>query len=93
MIRLQKGCKTQRKTFNGPRKEPKAVQLRRELEEIKESRKRELCLRHQIAMEGSQIRTYAAMNQGPDEYRKNKHSAITALKYIADSSCDRTRLP
>jgi hypothetical protein len=44
-------------------------------------------------MEGSQIRAYAAMNHNPDEYRKNKQSAITALKYIADSSCDRTRLP
>jgi hypothetical protein len=78
---------------NGPRKEPKAGQLRRGLEEIKEARKRELCLIHQIAMEGSQIRAYAAMNHDPDEYRKNKQSAITALKYIADSSCDRTRLP
>jgi hypothetical protein len=33
------------------------------------------------------------MNHNPDEYRKNKQSVTTALKYIADSSCDRTRLP
>jgi hypothetical protein len=78
---------------NGPKKEPKAVQLRRELEEIKDARKRELCLIHQIAMESSQIRAYAAMNHDPDEYRKKKQSATTALKCIADSSCDRTRLP
>jgi hypothetical protein len=38
---------------NGPKKEPKAVQLRRELEEIKDPRKRELCLIYQIVMEGS----------------------------------------
>jgi hypothetical protein len=74
-------------------KKPKAVQLRRELEELKEARKRELCLIHQIAMEGSQIRASVAMNRNPDEYRKNKQSAITALKYIADSSFDCTRLP
>jgi hypothetical protein len=42
-------------------------------------------------MEGSQIRAYAAMNRDPEEYRKNKQSAITALKYIGESSCDRTR--
>jgi hypothetical protein len=33
------------------------------------------------------------MNIGSIEYRKNKESEVNALKYIADSSCDRTRLP
>jgi hypothetical protein len=44
-------------------------------------------------MKGSQIRAYAAMNRDPNEYRKNKQSATTALKYIDDSSCECRRLP
>jgi hypothetical protein len=94
MIQLQKkDAKLKERHSYGPRKEPKAVQLRRELEEIKDPWKRELCLIHQIAMEGSQIRAYEAMNRDPEEYGKNKQSATTALKYIADCSCDGTRLP
>jgi hypothetical protein len=70
------------------KKEPKAVQLKTEMEEQKERRKQDINLIHLMTCEGSLLMHMQEWMQIPKSIEKNKEVAVKALKPIADSRCD-----
>jgi hypothetical protein len=78
---------------NGERKEPKGIQLSKELSQIKEDRFQELNLMRETALFSRQINQWALNARNTEEYETNKELASRAIRLFEENHCDRTKFP
>jgi hypothetical protein len=78
---------------NGVRKETKGLPLRKELDQIKEDRIRELNFIREIALCAKQINQWVINARNTEEYHKNKELASKSKRLFEENHCDKITLP